>query len=84
MTAAATVGAKFPNLEARPLENGSGIPYDATPVMVGGGKAITIVNQEGAIPNYHWPTDTTENIAASAFKRAVEFAARLVRRLDKS
>lgn len=84
MEAAAAVGAEFPELEAKPLANGSGLPYDATPVTAGGGKAITIVNQDGPIPNYHWPTDTTENISASAFGRAVEFAAKLVRRLDGS
>jgi len=82
MEAAAAVGADFPELEARPLANGSGLPYDATPVMAGGGKAITIVNQEGPIPNYHWPSDTMDNISAPAFRRAVEFTGRLVRRLD--
>lgn len=82
MEAAAAVGAEFPELEARPLKNGSGLPYDATPVMAGGGKAITIVNQEGAIPNYHWPTDTTENLSPPAFRKATEFAARMVLRLD--
>jgi len=82
MEAAAAVGAEVPELEARPLENGSGLPYDATPVMARGGRAMTIVNQEGPIPNYHWPTDTTENISRSSFERAVNFAARLVMRLD--
>jgi hypothetical protein len=83
LEAAAAVGEKFPDLEAVPLENGSGLPYDATPVMAGGGRAMTIVNQDGPIPNYHWPSDTTGNISEPAFKRATEFAARLVTRLDQ-
>ena len=56
--------------------------YDQTFLPPGGGKAITIVNQEGPIPNYHWPSDTMDNISAPAFRRAVEFTGRLVRRLD--
>ncbi|MGK2931406.1 MAG: M28 family metallopeptidase [Solirubrobacterales bacterium] len=83
MEAAAAVGVDFPELEARPLENGSGLPYDATPVMAKGGRAITIVNQDGPIPNYHWPTDTTMNISSQAFNKAVKFAAKLVRRIDR-
>lgn len=82
LEAAAAVGMEYPDLEARPMENGSGLPYDATPVMAAGGKAMTIVNQEGAIPDYHWPTDTTEQISEAAIAKATEFAARLVLRLD--
>lgn len=83
MKAAAEVGRQFPDLEAKPLANGSGLPYDATPVMAGGGRAISIANQDGPIPNYHWPTDTTANVSPAAFKTAVEFAVRLVERLDR-
>ena len=50
--------------------------------MAAGGKAISVVNQEGAIPNYHWPTDTADRISAPAFRLAVEFGAALVRHLD--
>lgn len=82
LEAAEAVGRTLPELWAEPLADGSGLPYDATPVMAGAGKAISVVNQEGAIPNYHWPTDTADRISAPAFRRAVEFGAALVRRLD--
>lgn len=82
LEAAEAVGRSRPDLRAEPLADGSGLPYDATPVMAAGGKAISVVNQEGAIPNYHWPTDTADRISAPAFRRAVEFGAALVRHLD--
>lgn len=82
LEAAEAVGRGRPDLRAEPLADGSGLPYDATPVMAKGGRAISVVNQEGAIPNYHWPTDTADRISAPAFRRAVEFGAALVRRLD--
>lgn len=83
LEAADQVGRRSPELRARPLEDGSGLPYDATPVLVRGGRAISIVNQEGAIPNYHWPTDTVENVSEAAFGRAVRFACELIEDLDQ-
>ena len=82
LDAADLVGRRSPELRARPLQDGSGLPYDATPVLVRGGRAISIVNQEGAIPDYHWPTDTVEKISEAAFSRAVRFACELVEDLD--
>ena len=79
----AAVGEEHPELRAEPLADGSGLPYDATPVLQAGGRAITVVNQEGAIPNYHWPTDTADRISYPALKRAIDFGAALVRRLDR-
>jgi hypothetical protein len=84
MKAAARVGEKHPDLAAVPLEDGSGLPYDATAVNARGGKAITIANQgDGPILNYHWPTDTSAHISEEAFARAVRFAATLVKELDQ-
>lgn len=84
MASAAEVGLRFPSLLAEPLAQGSGLPYDATPVLARGGRAISVVNQDGAIPDYHWPTDTADRVSAKAFARAVQFGARLVRQLDSS
>ena len=84
MEAAVAVGQQFPDLRAEPLRDGSGLPYDATPILAGGGRAITIVNQDGPIPNYHWPTDTVSQISRPAFRRATAFGAHLVRRLDSN
>ncbi|MBN8869363.1 MAG: M28 family peptidase [Solirubrobacterales bacterium] len=82
LAAAEEVGAECPELEARPLLDGSGLPYDATAVLARGGRAISIVNQEGAIPDYHWPTDTADRVSVEAFSRAVRFGATLIRKLD--
>ena len=81
--AAAEVGRAAPELKAEPLTDGSGLPYDATAVMTRGGRAITVVNQEGAIPDYHWPTDTADRVSEEAFSRAVRFGAALVLNLDE-
>ncbi len=76
------VGAEDPELLASPLAHGSGLPYDSTPVLVRGGRAISVVNQEGAIPDYHWPTDRMDRISPEAFSRAVRFGRKLVEKLD--
>ncbi len=83
LEAAAEVGRAEPELMATPLRDGSGLPYDATAVMAKGGGAITIVNQDGAIPDYHWPTDTADKVSDAAFGRAVRFGVALVRTLDE-
>ena len=47
--------------------------------------ALTVdsVNESGLVSNYHWPTDTPENIDVSSLERAVSFARRLVELLDQ-
>jgi hypothetical protein len=79
---AAEVGRKHSELQAEPLEHGSGLPYDATPVLVAGGRAVSIVNQEGAIPDYHWPTDRFDRVSHAAFERAVSFGEQLLLEID--
>lgn len=78
----AQVGADSPDLLADPLAHGSGLPYDSTPVLVRGGRAISVVNQEGAIPDYHWPTDRMDRISPEAFTRSVRFGRRLAEKID--
>lgn len=78
------VGKRSPELAAMPLEHGSGLPYDATAVLASGGRAMSIVNQDGAIPDYHWPTDRFDHVSDSAFERAVSFAEQLLLEIDKS
>lgn len=81
---AAEIGRANPELIAPPLKHGSGLPYDSTPVLTAGGRAISIVNQgEGAIPDYHWPTDRFDHISLEAFNRAVRFAWRLLKEIDR-
>lgn len=47
--------------------------------------AITVdsTNESGWISNYHWPTDTPENIDVSSVRRAVAFAQRMAELLDE-
>jgi hypothetical protein len=47
--------------------------------------AITVdsTNESGWISNYHWPTDTPENIDVSSVQRCVAFAERMVELLDE-
>ena len=47
--------------------------------------ALTVdsVNEGGSVSNYHWPTDTPDNIDVSSVQRAVAFAKRLVKLLDE-
>lgn len=80
----ADVGRKTPELRAVPLEHGSGLPYDATPVLMAGGRAISVVNQDGAIPDYHWPTDRFDRVSHMAFERAVSFGEQLVLEIDRT
>lgn len=82
---AASIGREEPALAAAPLEHGSGLPYDSTAVLARGGRAISIVNQgEGAIPDYHWPSDHIDRVSREAFERAVKFGLALVRRIDEA
>jgi len=81
---AGEVGRKHPELQAVPLEHGSGLPYDATPVLAAGGRAISVVNQDGAIPDYHWPTDRFDRVSHPAFERAVSFGEQLLLEIDAS
>lgn len=82
---AAEIGREQPELVAPPLDHGSGLPYDSTPVLAAGGRAISVVNQgDGAIPDYHWPSDRMERISPEHFGRAVRFGRALLDRIDRS
>lgn len=49
-----------------------------------GYKALSIMafDERGVIPNWHWPTDTIENISPATLECATKLATRMVRRLD--
>ena len=81
---AEAVGRVDPELKAEPLAHGSGLPYDATPVLMKGGRAISIVNQDGAIPDYHWPTDRFDRVSHLDFERAISFSESLLEEIDRS
>jgi hypothetical protein len=74
------IAAERPELGLRPAKGPIGLTYDATPVMARGGRALTFVaGDDGVIPNYHQPTDTTANLdlgtTVAAFEAVREMAA---------
>jgi hypothetical protein len=48
---------------------------DAMPALVRGYKAISFlsIDDEGLLPNWHWPTDTVENVDLGPVETAVDF-----------
>ena len=56
---------------------------DAMPALVRGYKAISFLalDKEELLPNWHWPTDTVENVEWSTVETAVEFVSELVSEL---
>ena len=58
---------------------------DAMPALVRGYKAVSFLsmNDEGLLPNWHWPTDTFENVDLKTVETAVEFVAELVAELGQ-
>jgi hypothetical protein len=82
---AASVAAEHPELGLRRADVPIGLTYDATPVMAAGGRAITLVaaHEDGTIPNYHQPSDTTANLDVAVVERAHSAARELVAAIDR-
>jgi len=57
---------------------------DATPALVRGYKAMSVMafDDEGLLPNWHWETDTIDNIDISNIEVVRGFLWNLVKRLD--
>jgi hypothetical protein len=47
-----------------------------------GWEAVTLLAQGDMIPNYHWPTDTYDNIDPPTVARALETGRELLSALD--
>ncbi len=81
---ASRVAAGRPELDLHPSETQIGLTYDATAAMARGGRAITLVAERGGvIPNYHWPTDTAENLDPAVVEHALDTARELVASIDR-
>jgi peptidase M28-like protein len=76
------IAARRPDLGLQAAEATPGLPTDATVMRARGWDAVTLLAQGETIPNYHWPTDTYGNIAASTVERALETGRELLRALD--
>lgn len=56
---------------------------DALPALQRGYKAISLLalDEKGLLPNWHWPTDTVENIDEKTVTTAVEFCLELLEQI---
>jgi Peptidase family M28 len=80
---AAGISSHAPELGLAPSEGPIGLTYDVTSVLARGGRGITLVaGDDGVIPNYHWPTDTTENLDPDSIARTLAVARRMVAAID--
>ena len=78
------VSAEDPSIGLRPADGLIGLTYDATAAMARGGRAITLVaERDGVIPNYHWPTDTPENLDLAVVARALAAARGMAGAIDR-
>jgi putative aminopeptidase FrvX len=76
------IAERRPELGLEPAQTTPGLPTDATPMRSRGWDAVTLLAQGETIPNYHWPTDTYENIAPHTLQNALETGRELLRALD--
>jgi len=58
---------------------------DATPLLARKYKAISFLalNDEGLLPNWHWPSDTYENVDIKTVETAVEFVYELLKEIGR-
>ena len=78
------IASDAPELGLASSEGPIGLTYDVTPVLARGGRGITLVaGDDGVIPNYHWPTDTPENLDPDSIARTLEVARRMVAAIDR-
>jgi hypothetical protein len=42
-----------------------------------------VAAENGVIPNYHWPTDTPDNVDPDAIARAIEVGSEMISAVDR-
>jgi len=78
------VAAERPELDLKPSEGPIGLTYDVTPVLARGGRGLTFVaGDDGVIPNYHWPSDTPENLDPGIPEHAFQVGRELLAAVDR-
>jgi hypothetical protein len=77
-----SIAVKRPDLGLTAARSTPGLPTDATVFRAHGWEAVTLLAQGDTIPNYHWPTDTYENIDPPTVGRALETGRELLHALD--
>jgi hypothetical protein len=60
-----------------------GLSTDATPALARGYRAMSVMafDINGRLPNWHWTTDTTDNVAADNIETAVDLVTAIIREL---
>jgi hypothetical protein len=60
-----------------------GLSTDATPALARGYHAMSVMafDVNGRLPNWHWATDTVDNVSEDTIETAVEFVAALIKEL---
>jgi acetylornithine deacetylase/succinyl-diaminopimelate desuccinylase-like protein len=76
------IAQRRPDLGLEPARTTPGLPTDATPMRARGWEAVTLLAQGNTIPNYHWPTDTYDNIDRPTVGCALEAGRELLLALD--
>jgi hypothetical protein len=78
------IASERPELGLAPSDAPIGLTYDVSPVLARGGRGITFVaGDNGSIPNYHWPTDTTENVDPGSLDRAIAVGREMLAGVDR-
>lgn len=83
LAVAARIAGERAEGELTPRDSGSGLPYDSTPVLAGGGRAMTLSVQGRSIPNYHAPTDTADQIDLESLERALSVGREMIAAIDR-
>lgn len=77
-----SIAQRRPDLGLSAARTTPGLPTDATAMRARGWEAITLLAQGETIPNYHWPTDTYENVDPPTVGRALAAGRELLVTLD--
>lgn len=73
-----------PDLRAAPSQVPLGAYTDALPFLAAGVPCLAVwAERDGVLPNWHWPTDTLEQVDPAALDRAMAFVGALVERYDQ-
>lgn len=83
LAVAVRIAGQRPQGELTARRSGSGLPYDSTPVLAGGGRAMTLSVQGESIPNYHAPSDTADQIDLGSLERAISVGREMIAAIDR-
>jgi hypothetical protein len=66
----------------KPEDRPAGLTYDSSPILAAGGRALTISNQDGFIPDLPRASDVFANVERDGVRRAIEAGAVLLAAID--